>query len=243
MKKIEILIRNILGWLFFIVAVFLGVIPVVFTYIFKEKRIIAEYARWVIRVLLFIFGVRVELKGIENLKKIKGKFLIVGNHQSYLDPVALFSFLKGVPRFFVRHDVFSLPIIGHGLKIAGFIPVERKHPFRAKDSIYKGLNYIEKDKAHDPVVIFPEGTRTKDGKLRRFKRGAFLIAKEKKIPILPVIFKGFFYSMPRGEIKIKPNKVFINFLEPIYPDSFKDKSIDELAQFVKEKIETVLEKD
>ena len=241
LKKIEIVLRNLTGGIVFFILLIFGIFLLLLTYITKEKRIIGEYARYSIRILVFIFGLKVRIYGEENLKSLKGKFIIVGNHQSYLDPIVLYSYLKGVPRFFVRHDVFSLPIIGHGLKVVGFIPVVRKHPKKAKEAIYKAIEYIDRSKSEAPLVIFPEGTRTRNGKLNRFKKGAFIISKEKDLPLLPVAFSGFFEAMPRGKFYIKPMEVKIKYLKPIYPEEFKDKSINDYKEFVKQMISKEIE--
>jgi 1-acyl-sn-glycerol-3-phosphate acyltransferase len=178
---------------------------------------------------MIIFGLKTET--INFNKKLYGskQWVVIGNHVSFLDPIILFVVFPGILRFMYKSGLDKLPIISSGLKTIGFISVDRKNPRKGQKAIKKAIELIKKEK--DSIAIFPGGGRSISGKIRNFKRGAFILAKENKIPILPVYLKGFYNAMPKGRNIIYPTKLIFEFLPPIEVSQIERLSSEELRDY------------
>jgi 1-acyl-sn-glycerol-3-phosphate acyltransferase len=178
---------------------------------------------------MIIFGLKTET--INFNKELYGskQWVVIGNHVSFLDPIILFVVFPGILRFMYKSGLDKLPIISSGLKTIGFISVDRKNPRKGQNAIKKAIELIKKDK--DSIAIFPGGGRSISGKIRNFKRGAFILAKENKIPILPVYLKGFYNAMPKGRNIIYPTKLIFEFLPPIEVSQIERLSSEELRDY------------
>ncbi len=229
MKKTLIYIRNYIGFLVFFIFLFIGIFPIFLSLIFKDRKILSSYVKFVIRILMMIFGLKTET--INFNKELYGskQWVVIGNHVSFLDPIILFAIFPGILRFMYKSGLDKLPIISSGLKTIGFVSVDRKNPRKGQKAIKTAIELIKKDK--DSIAIFPEGGRSISGKIRNFKRGAFVLAKENKIPILPVYLKGFYQAMPKGRNIIYPATLIFEFLSPIEVSKIEKLSSEELRDY------------
>lgn len=123
---------------------------------------------------------------MENIDK-KQSYVFAANHQSAFDILVVYGYLPYIFKWLLKAELKKVPFLGQACQAAGHIFVERSNPIAAKQSMQKA---VEQLKNGISVVIFPEGTRTKTGKLGKFKRGAFLLAMELKLPIVPITIKG-----------------------------------------------------
>ncbi len=138
-----------------------------------------------------------EIKGVENIDPTK-RYVVVMNHQNMMDIPALY-YLNFNYRWVSKKEVFWTPIFGQFLALHGDIAIERGNPKRAMRKVVKdGVSWINRGAS---IVIFPEGTRSRTGEINRFKAGAFNLAKEADVEILPVVMDG-------TRTMIKPNWLF-----------------------------------
>ncbi|OQA00709.1 MAG: 1-acyl-sn-glycerol-3-phosphate acyltransferase [Planctomycetes bacterium ADurb.Bin401] len=158
---------------------------------------------------LMFFGMR--FFGVENIPK-KGGFILLCNHQCWLDP--MFVVVPVVRRcvFAARDSLFRVPLFGWFFKVYNCIPIKRNH-----SDIAAIRECIEKLKSGFGLVLYPEGTRTANGKINRLKPGFNLLAKRASVPIIPVVIDGAFESWPRSRRIFSPGRVFIQYGEPINP--------------------------
>ena len=156
-----------------------------------------RYCRFIVRLL----GVRVRVEGLENLPP--GAFVLAANHASNLDPPILLSSLPRRASIFAKRELFRVPIFATGMRAARFIPVDRGG-MKATAGLATAVALL---KGGLPLAIFPEGTRSPDGRLRPFKKGAFAIAIEAGVPIVPVAIAGTHRLLRRGDSTIRPGEV------------------------------------
>jgi len=179
------MIRGCLYWIFggiytfFLVIFVLIVSPFLKQYSNFPHRVSRIWAKGLISVLC---GVKVDFIGKENIDKSKN-YIIVSNHRSYMDILLAGAVIPLQFRWLAKKSLFKIPMIGWVMKIAGYISVEREKLISASRSLDNVRDVLNHGKS---VWIFPEGTRTREPELGRFKRGAFFLAREADIPILPV---------------------------------------------------------
>jgi 1-acyl-sn-glycerol-3-phosphate acyltransferase len=162
------------------------------------------------RAALRAAGVRLEVRGRE---KIRGGRAVVymPNHQSNADPPAVFVLLPPV-LVLAKKEFFRIPILGRAMKLRGFIPVDRSKRERAIEAVEQAANSL---RAGNSFLVFPEGTRSPDGRLQLFKKGVFVMAIEAGAPIVPVSVSGSSKIMRKGEFAIHPGAMRITFHDPV----------------------------
>lgn len=159
-----------------------------------------------------IGGVRTEISGRDNVRP-KTQYIFMANHQSFLDGPLVYRAIPGFARVILKKEVFRLPIIGLGMHLIGFISVDRKGARGGRRSLDRAAEYMAR--RGYSYLVFPEGTRTRDGRLQPFKRGGFFLALKAGVPIVPVTIQGTYALMPRGSSCFRPGKVRIAFHPPI----------------------------
>lgn len=229
-------IRSILVYLT-VFILFLTVGPVLIAYILITHDLTRPY-RWVrrlLRLVFFLAGIQIDVRGLENIPDPPVMF--VANHQSQIEPPAVFMILPHDVRVFPKKELFRVPILGHLMRIAGFIPVDRKNPERAKKDIARAV-----DMMHEGIsfLIFPEGTRTRTGHVQRFKKGGFVLSIQAGVPIVPIAIEGAYELCRKGEWRLRPGRVKIQVLEPIPTKGLTIDDRDTLAQKTREVILSVL---
>lgn len=170
-----------------------------------------SFAKLSARNLARLCGVRVRMHGLEHLSE-PGPYIFTPNHQSHFDIAALLGYLPGHNRFVAKKDLFAQPVFGTVLKTLGMVPIDRARPLEAIAT----LNRVASEESNS-LIIFPEGTRSRDGSLLPFKKGPFIAAIHLKIPIVPVVCCGTGEVMPKGGyLSIVPGEVDV-FVEPPIP--------------------------
>jgi len=239
--KILIYLRNILALFVLLLFVLFSIFPTIMVYLTKKQSFLTYYAKFAISILMFILGLKVKVENYNKELFKSEQWIIIGNHTSFLDPIILFKVFPGTLRFFYKSGVDRIPFISWALKVSNFISVERNNPRKAEKSIRKAINLIKRQKK-DSIGIFPEGTRSLDGRLKRFKRGAFVLSKEHNLPILPAYLMGFYHAMPKGRWLVYPSKLSIEFLRPIPKKIIEEKADKELRDFAYEIFEKIEER-
>lgn len=176
---------------------------------------------------------RINMVGKENIRKNQ-PYVIVSNHQSALDILVLYRLFTHF-KWVAKKELFRVPVVGWNLWLNRYITVDRKNPKDALRMIQQGLAHLRMGSS---VLLFAEGTRTLDGKVKRFKEGAFLLAKKANVPILPVVIDGTLEALPKNGFTISGKHSFkIHILPEISTDILTQMEPAELAKFVNQIIE------
>lgn len=179
------------------------------------------WSRSIIRLLL----VPITVTGQENIQKGQS-YVFVSNHQSFLDVFAIYGWLPANFKWLMKKELRRVPFVGFACKVAGHIFVDRANPVAALHSIKE----IEAELQNGvSTVIFPEGTRTKTGEMGRFKRGAFQVALDLHLPIIPISLTGCYEAMPRGTYYARPHShIYMHIGKPIDLSDFIDPSTSQM---------------
>lgn len=189
----------------------MGSVAVVLHRTLPWKSVSWEFAKISARNLARACGVRVHVHGLEHLTG-PGPYVFAPNHQSHFDIAALLGYLPGHNRFVAKRELFDEPVLGMVLKTMGMVPVDRDNPLEA----IQLLNSVAIEEGCS-LIIFPEGTRSRDGGLLPFKKGPFAAAIYMKIPVVPIVCRGTAAIMPKGGyLSIVPGDCDI-FIEPPIP--------------------------
>lgn len=162
------------------------------------------------RIALRLAGVRLIVTGREKIPMGKA-VVFMANHQSNCDPPAVAAVLPPI-LIMAKKEFFRIPIMGTGMRMRGFVPVDRSNRERAFQAVDEAVASL---KAGHSFLVFPEGTRSTTGRLQRFKRGVFVMAIKAGVPIVPISVSGANKIMHRGGFRIHPGPVRITFHDPI----------------------------
>jgi 1-acyl-sn-glycerol-3-phosphate acyltransferase len=197
-----------------------------------SSRIVAAWARTV----LALAGVRVEVEGAELLPP-EGAQLFVSTHQSMLDIPALFRLVPARTRFVAKRSLFRIPLFGQAIALLGFVPIDRDQRKAAVGALDRAG---ELARARRPVLVFPEGTRSKDGALLPFKRGAFELAVQQHLPVIPVACLGGAACLPSGAWSVRPGVMRLKVGPVLTPerDDYSDRAA--LAAETRRRIESLM---
>lgn len=166
------------------------------------------------RLTCIIFLMRVKVVGRENLDP-KTSYVFVANHQGAYDIFVLFGYLGHKFIWLMKKGLEKVPVIGKACRAAGHVFVDDSSISGIKETI-AGAEQNLKDGSS--LTIFPEGSRSWDGNLAPFKRGAFMLAAEFKLPVVPITIDGAFRAMPRFTYNMRPTKIIVTIHKPIFPD-------------------------
>jgi len=189
-------------------------------------------AAWWARSICWASGVKVALAHTEQLEPGK-PYIFAANHQSQFDILVLQGFLGINFRWLAKKELFRVPIWGAAMSRAGYIPIDRSHGRQAIKSLGDAAQKIA---AGTSVIIFPEGTRSKDGKLHDFKAGAMVLAIKSGVPIVPVAIRGTYEILPKGELLVTPGKVQIRLGRPIETKNYSSRDKHALARVSQEAV-------
>lgn len=165
------------------------------------------------RFTCWIFLIRVKVKGRENIDK-KTSYIFVANHQGAFDIFSIYGFLNHNFKWLMKKSLEKIFMVGAACRRANHIFVDDSKIAAIKETISKAESTLKDGMS---LVIFPEGSRSWDGKMIPFKRGAFMLASEFNLPVVPVTIEGSFARMPRYTYKITPGKITLTIHQPILP--------------------------
>ncbi|HEY5615025.1 MAG TPA: lysophospholipid acyltransferase family protein [Bacteroidota bacterium] len=168
-------------------------------------------ARQWAKVVLWIFSIKVTTKGLEHIDRSK-HYVYVSNHASLFDIPAIFAAIPDDVRIVLKKELTRVPIWGWSLKWGPYISIDRDNAKDAMGSIDRAVETIRNGAS---VLVFAEGTRSKDGKLQPFKRGAFALAARSGVPIIPVTINNSFAILPKGTFNVRPADIEIVMDKPI----------------------------
>lgn len=176
------------------------------------------------------FGIRRSLEGWDALPAAIREgiqpAIFVGNHASLFDPPLMISTLPCCPVFVAKRELIRVPFLGWVIWLAGFIFIDRSRIQASRKSLQEAADRI---RAGQSIIAFPEGTRSRDGRLLPFKKGVFNLAFEAGVPVLPFAIHGGADVLPKGTWRVKGAPYRICLGEPLEPGAFKDADALRLA--------------
>ena len=221
------------------VTVFLSSLTILASFINKNSTLSYNITKTWAKFVLTVSRIKVTIKGLYNIRPDRS-YIYMSNHQSNFDiPVAL-AYFPFKFRWVAKAELFKIPIFGNAMRRVGHINIDRSNRRAAFKSLKKAAKNIQEGVS---VLIYPEGTRSKDGNIRPFKKGGFVLAVESGAPIVPVIIHGTWPIMSKDKIIIKPGNVTIEIKEPIETKNYNRKNKDDLLEKVRNIICESFEKE
>lgn len=202
---------------------------------------------WISRKMGYLWGrglclvalVKVSIEGKELLDQNQS-YVFVANHASSFDIWVLYGWLDRSVRWVIKKELMKIPIFGFAARVSGQIPIDRSNSKKALESIEAAKKNIINGAG---MAFFPEGTRSKDGRLGRFKRGAFLMAVDLELDMVPVVIKGAYGVKPPGNLFGNGGKIELQILKPISTQGYTKEDIPKLTKIVREQFKEVETQD
>lgn len=234
MKNMNVL-KNILTFLyqwlvfmpvFLVITILTALIVMIFAPIFGSKYFGYYPPKWWSRLTCWLALCPIKTRGHENLDK-KQSYVFIANHQGAFDIFLVYGFLNQNIKWVQKASLRKIPLVGFASAMAGHVFVDNSSAVARKKTIDEAKEQIVDGVS---MMMFPEGSRTHTGKMSRFKRGAYQIAYDMKLPIVPLTINGSFEVMKRGGLRIHPSKMELVIHEPIPTDSISEADIPELIE-------------
>lgn len=175
-------------------------------------------------------GIRVEVVGRNRLERNR-PYIFMCNHVSNVDPPIVVPLIPGRTSVLVKKELFRIPLLSRAMRMGSLVPVDRSNREAAIASLQAAAGVLRQG-IH--MTIFPEGTRSQDGKLLPLKKGPFYLAGETGVPIVPMTILGTFEIMPKGSLAIRAGTATLIFHEPIDPKDFATR--EALTEAVRQKM-------
>lgn len=218
-------------WLFFapvfLVLTILTALTVIVGCLLGGEKFFSYYPGMIwSRLTCYLALCPVKVKGRENIKRNRS-YVFVSNHQGAFDIFLIYGFL-GVPiKWVMKAGIGKIPFVGAACRAAGFIFVDNSTPKAAARSVVEAERCLKNGAS---VVVFPEGSRTYDGKMIRFKKGAYQMAFDQHLPIVPITLNGPFDVLPIGSLNVQRHKMEM-VIHPAIPTEGMNPSHKEMQQF------------
>ncbi|NLD99960.1 MAG: 1-acyl-sn-glycerol-3-phosphate acyltransferase [Fibrobacter sp.] len=175
-----------------------------------------KFARFVARLwnqhLLWVGGVKISVDGLNKLGQNK-RYVFIANHQSALDIPVLYAGLNQQVSFIAKKELFMIPIFGWGLRVIGHIWIDRGNARKAIESIKRAVMRMKKENVS--LILFPEGTRSCDGKVLDFKQGSFSLALQAGVQVVPVAILNSAEMLPKSSFQIRSGTIKLKICDPI----------------------------
>lgn len=197
----------------FYIAVIVVLTPVMlFCMLVGLRDPLVAIGLWVMRVSRRVLGISVEAAGTGRLDP-RTPCIYMPNHASFIDGPLVMVLIPGVARVILKKSVLRIPVVGLAMRHVGFVPVDRKGAEGGKRSIARAVRLM-RTRGYS-YLIFPEGTRSRDGRLGPFRRGGFFLALESGAPIVPVTILGTRELMPKKQWFSRRGTVRVVFHQPV----------------------------
>lgn len=213
-------------------SLFFGTVAIVGSVVAPRSGIATWSARGWARGLLSTAGARLDVRYEQELDPDE-RYVFMSNHQSQFDVPSLLATLPVSARFLAKRQLFAIPVFGTALRLAGFIPVDREDRSRARESLHAALAQIE---GGHSIVVFPEETRSSDGRIGPFKRGGFLIALKAGRPVVPVGIGGARLIQTKETLIVRPGPLRLRYGRPIDPSASGVRGSREFVELVRDEV-------
>jgi 1-acyl-sn-glycerol-3-phosphate acyltransferase len=233
MLRAYLFLMVFIPWTFFI-----AFSAMICTFFDRSGRLYHFHARLWSRVSLGMAGISLEVTGVDKVP-FDTPVIFMSNHQGYFDTLALFLALPQRFSWIAKEELFRIPVFGYSMARAGYVPLNRAGDGRrALKSIEAAAALIRNGRS---VVIFPEGSRTFDGRLLPFKKGGFLLAGKAGVPIVPVTINGSMKVNPKTRLELHPGTIRVRIADPIPTASLDAHDRKRLLEDVRRAIDEGLE--
>ena len=209
-----------------VITILVATATIILSPILPNSQLSYYPARWWARIICKLSFVRVKIIGLEFLKQNQS-YVIVLNHQSIFDIFAVYGWLPNIFKWMMKAELRQIPLVGKACESAGHIFIDRKNPVAAKHSLQKAESKLTNGVS---LVVFPEGTRTFSGKMGKFKRGAFQIATDLNLAVVPVTLRGSYERMHRNTMNVTPGIIEMIVHSPIDIHNYQQDKFQELVQ-------------
>src|SRR3954469_1410990 len=197
----------------------IGIVGIPWTFISGKVDWMYKAAMWAAFTGTRIIGVKIDVRGLDSFDN-NGTYIYMCNHVSNLDPPLVVPMIPKRSAVLVKKELFRIPLLGKAMRMASFVPVDRSNRDaaiasiqRAREVLHSGVN----------IIVFPEGTRSSDGKLLAFKKGPFHMAMESGVAVVPMTIYGTETMMPKKTWKITKGTATLVFHPPMKPGDFADR--------------------
>jgi 1-acyl-sn-glycerol-3-phosphate acyltransferase len=222
-------------FVFLVLGIPAGLIGIPYSFLIGDIGLLYRVAMWIANTGVRAAGIRVEVTGLENVPAGR-PCIFMSNHVSNLDPPVELPMVPGRSSVLLKKELMSIPILGRAMRMGQFVPVERggkreaaqASVVAAGEALKSGLN----------MMVYPEGTRSRDGRLAAFKKGPFYLAMETQAPVVPIAISGTQAMMHKGSVAIAPGVARMQVLPVIEPSQFETR--EELIKAVRGAIAAAL---
>lgn len=178
----------------------------------RSSRVFHALCRAWARTVLALCGITVSVRGTNHLEAGQ-RYVYVSNHASLFDIPAVIASIPDQIRIVYKKELHWIPLFGWGLKLGSYISIDRGRSVKAQRSLEEAIENIRNGES---VLLYAEGTRTLDGRLQPFKRGAFHIAVRAGVPVVPLTINGSFIILPKHSFAIRPGHIELILDRPIH---------------------------
>jgi 1-acyl-sn-glycerol-3-phosphate acyltransferase len=208
-------------------TIVLGTISLCSTLVDRSGNFAHKCARAWARLILSTTGVRVEVSGLQHLEPGRS-YVFAANHQSIYDIPIVFTSIPAQLRIVAKESLGRIPFMGWHLHRAGHLLVDRRNP--GADIVNKMARLVRQGNS---LIVFPEGTRSVDGVVGRFKKGSFAVAVDARLPVVPVTITGSRHVMKKGQLMVCPGQVQLVVHPPIATEGIARDQVLPLADRVR----------
>ena len=226
------LIYCVILWTFFALIAAMAGIPAL--YLTGRIDVLWNLSLWAARTGSRLAGIRVRAVGREHLEPGRA-YLFMANHTSNLDPPIITPLLGRRIAIIAKQELFKIPLFGYAMRKANFVALNRADRRSAVESVGNAVHVLQSGLG---MMVFPEGTRSRDGRLLPFKKGPFHLAMEAGVPVVPITVVGAHEAWPKGTMKLRAGEVVVYFHRPIDPRRFASR--EELMAAVRSAINRAL---
>lgn len=203
-------------------------------YLTGRVDLLWKLSLWASSVGYRLAGVRIRAVGRDQIEDGRA-YLFLSNHASNLDPPIITFLLNQRISIIAKQELFKIPFFGRAMRASGLISVDRSNRKAAAESVGEAVHLLQSGRA---MLVFPEGTRSPDGRLLPFKKGPFRLAMEAGVPVVPITIVGSYEAWPKGRMSLRAGKVVVYFHPPIDPHQFEHK--EDLLAAVRTAIDSAL---